>query len=350
MHKPWQGKLAVVVIVAVGVALASGAYAWWTMQGEALKERLQGAGAADWDEDKAVDELNAIAHHFQEALAEQKDTSPMLGPAQRLVEKHPNFPEARTLLAQVLRVQGRRSEAIEQLERSLALNARQPNIHEMIGQLYLEEQNPDRALYHFSQAMSIEPANAKFRLLVAQVHIMRQDYDPARQMLLHTLNLDSSQHKAYAMLSDLYARQNRLDLALSQIQRAIETTPITERDMQVQYIRTRAMLLRRANQPREALLVLQALTPGERAHERVMADMATCHAMLGQPEQAAILYELAFQDNPADFAMLEEATRWRIKAGDLSQAEKYLDMLRRLTPRASSIPELENQITQRRDS
>jgi Tfp pilus assembly protein PilF len=76
----------------------------------------------------------------------------------------------------------------------------------------------------------------------------------------------------------------------------------------------------------------------------VMSDLAISHAMLNQFEEAASLYEHAFADNPADFYMLEQAATWRIKARDVVRAEKYLDMLRRYTPRASSIPELEKQI------
>lgn len=339
-----RGTLAVVVIVTIGLVLAFVAYGWWSMQAEAMRGMAERPTAES--DQTALEELSAIATLFEEAIAEKKPVEPMLAPAQRLVEKYPDFAEARTLLGQILRVQGRLAESIEQLEMSLKLNPQQPNLHEMAGQIELERGELDRAAHHYRQAISLRPEDTRYRLFLAQVQLTQKDYDGARKTLLQALSINSSEHKAYAMLSDLYARQNKLELALDQIQKAIENTPILERELQVQYIRNRSMLLRRANRPEEALLALESLTPKERANLAVLADMATCWGMMGQPREAALMYAEAYQNNPADYYMLEKSAEWWIRANDREQAEKFINRLRRFTPQSNALAELEKKLAQ----
>src|SRR5690606_26904978 len=115
---------------ALGLILAAVTYGWWSMQGQAQKQRQQ-QGAVN--QQAALEEHNAIAEVFQDAIAENKDTAAVLAKARELVRRYPRMHEARRLLGQVLRVRGHRDEAIAELEESLRLNAQQPNLHEMLG-------------------------------------------------------------------------------------------------------------------------------------------------------------------------------------------------------------------------
>lgn len=337
-----RGMIVVVAIVTIGLVLGCVTYTWWSMQGDALRSRNQ--GSAEGEQPSAMEEFSAVAALFEEAVAENKSTEPMLAPAWKLVEKYPEFPEARTLLGQILRVQGRLEESVTQLEMSLKLNPQQPNLHEMVGQIELEREQFDRAAHHYKQAIALRPRDTRYRLFLAQTQLRQGDHDGARKTLLQALNINSAEHKAYAMLSDLYARQNRPELALTQIQKAIENTPILERELQVQYIRNKSMLLRRANRPEEALLTLEALSPSERANLQVLADMATCWGMMGQPAEAALMYAEAYQNNPADFYMLEQSAAWWIKANNREQAEKFINRLRNFTPQSNALADLERKL------
>jgi tetratricopeptide (TPR) repeat protein len=281
-------------------------------------------------------------------VAENQDVRSMVGPAEQLAARYAEYAPAHTLLAQVYRVAGRIDDSIHALDRSLELDPEQANVHEMAGQMELSQERFDNALAHFSQAAGMEPRETKYQLFIAQVYIVQQQYDQARQLLLRALALDSSQHKAYAMLSDLYARQNKTDLALDQMQKAIDHTSISERDMQVVYIRNKSRLLRRANKPSDALLALEALSAEESADMAVVEEIATCWAMMGEFATAAEIYEEGFFHNHNDFELLERAAAWRIKAGDTDRAAKYLEIIRRNDPRSPAIADLEEQLAEPR--
>jgi len=250
------------------------------------------------------------------------------------------------LFGQVLAQQGDSERSYEQLSASLDLDPRQPQVQVLAGTLAEVIGKLDRAAWHYSQAISLEPGSASHRLRLANVYFKQQDYDQARRQALDALRLNSDEHRAYAILADIFANQNKLDLALQETVKAIDHTPPDDRTSLVIYTRKRGILLRRANRPEEALQVLTALFPAEKRQDDVMADIATCWMMLGQPINAAGVYEEALKSDPTAWRWEAEAARWRIKAGDLEGAGAHIKAIRLLNPRAPVIAELEEQLRQ----
>ena len=317
----------------------------WLRSQETVPTDPEAAGSVAWDQNAAAIELDELQQWFNEVASENGPVGAVTDAAQRLVERYPKYDAAHTLLGQVLVYQGRFEEAYERFKLSLTLNGQQPELHLLAGTLSLKLNQIDKATGHYSMAVGLDATNSRYRVHLAQAYIKQHKYEEARAALLEALRIDSSMHGAYALLADLYAQQNRSALAITQIQRAIEQTPVSERATQVIYIRRKSQLFRRNNQPDEALMALGTLTALERADPQIMKEIALCWSLQNQPENAATMYEQAMVQNPTHWPLVAEAARWRIKAGNTDIARKHLTTLRQINPRAQAIAELEAQLS-----
>lgn len=304
------------------------------------------APASDADAPAAADPQAqaAVAEASQKfaALMEHGgETTPILGETRQLVERYPTSAAARTLLAQVLLVRGQLEEAYEQLERSLTLDPRQPEARLLAGTIALQRGDATAAQRHYSEAIGLEPGEPRYRMHLAQAYLAQHQHDQARDALRDALVLDSSLHTAHAALADVYAEQGKVSLALEQIRRARDLLGTADEDRRVVYARRYAALLRRDNQPGEALRVLLELPPKRHFDPGVMQDLARTWMMLGQPERAAGHYEQALVLDPSNDAAAAAAAHWHLEAGQVDAARQAIARLRQINPRAETLPQLE---------
>jgi len=339
-HAPGQASRGILTaLAAVFVAVLLVASIYWSRRGQPA----DGAGSVPFDPCVAREELESVGQRVNRALADGAISDVLIAEVRAVVERYPKFAAARTLWAQVLLVKGESSGAYEQLQRSLELDPAQPEIHQLAGAVAEKLGRLDRAGWHYAQAIALDGQRTDYRLKLANVYLRQQQPERARELMLEALRLDSGQHLAYAMLADLYASQNKIDLALDQIQKAIEHTPVAQRSKQIGYVRTRASLLRRANRPQDSLQVLNSLSPRERFDPAVLADVAVSWAMLGQPGKAALEYEAALEAEPTRALWAVEAARWQLKAGNRSAAAAHLATARALDSSAPSLADLDVQ-------
>lgn len=293
-----------------------------------------------YDREAALVALDQAAVKVNAMLAESD-----VGPAVEklvgdLVERYPAFPEARTLLAQVLIRRGDTEAAYAQLARSLALEPAQPNIRELAGTVALNLGHMDEAADHFAAAIQTDPAETRYRLSLANVRLKQGRFDDARKELATVIRLDADEHRAYALLADVHAQQGALPEAMAQLAHAVQRVPEDDRRSLIAYTRKRALLLRRAGRPRDALQAFVSLYPAEREQLAVLGDIAICWDMLEQPGRAAEAYEQAFQKEPTQWPLMAEAARWYQRAGDHGAVTRCLDIVRTLNPRAPVLDEL----------
>jgi predicted Zn-dependent protease len=260
---------------------------------------------------------------------------------EQLVRRYPNYAPAHEKLALLYLSLGQNRPALEELERCLELNPLQPNIQELAGNRAMELKLYERAEFHYRHWLGQQPKLVKPRLMLALALTEQNQFDAAQKILLQTLQLDSSSHQAYAMLSDIFARQNKLPLALGQIDKALQQVPKDNRTYVLQYTRTKARLLLRDNRGMEALQTLRTLPGKEQMDIAIMDDMATCLAMTNQPELAAMMFERHSHIDPTDDRVVARAAHWYIQAHDKTHAQAMIEQLRRLDPQASEISSLE---------
>ncbi|MCC6581418.1 MAG: tetratricopeptide repeat protein [Phycisphaeraceae bacterium] len=342
-----SGTWAVVVIVVTALLATWGARVYW--QGvarrtwPATQPATQPATASTGEQ--ADKDLEALRETYVQ-VRQQGSLDSVVKAAREQIRRHPQHAASHLYLGQLLVDLRQYDEALDSLARCLELNPNQQDVQVMAGNLALMVRRIDDAEQHFRQAIALSPRSGRYRLHMAQVHLARDDEDQARLDYLEALRLDSALHEAYCGLSDLFARQGNLVSALTQIQKAIEATPAGERTRQVVYIRKKANLLRRDNQPAQALQTLQSLTTTEKQDLGVLEETATCWMLLGQPRRAAEAFELAGSYDPMNWRYPASAARWRIKAGDFDAADRHIDALRRIDAALPAIRELQDMLDQ----
>jgi len=290
------------------------------------------AGDPVWDAARAREELDTLAESLMGLSNRDEPLDGMITAARRLVERYPKFPEGRAFYGQVLMLSGDADGAIEQFNLSLDLNRQQAGTHLLLGTLYLQTDRPVEAAKAFDNAVGLDPTNASYRLHLAQAHLELDDHDKARREFLEVIRHAPEAHQAYAGLSDLYMRQNKPDLALNQLDRAIENVPENQSRIKTLYLRKKAMAFRRGNDPEAALLVLQSIPFDQRQSPAILEEMAVSWAMLGQPEKAADLYKTALAMDPLSTDLLAGAIRWYDKAGNTQQRDRFIRTMQRTDP------------------
>lgn len=339
MMKPLRIVIAIVVVAASAIGFA----AWLKSRTPATSpDAAQSAppAATPSDESLAAAELDLLQQKLSAVIQHKRNPAAVLDEARALVGRYPDSASAHVTLAQVAAIAGLQQEALDHLAKSLELNPNQPETHDFAGSLALRLGDHTAAQRHFSQAMSLMPAEPKYRLHLAAAQLKADRFDEARQSILQALRTDSSSYQAYGLLSDLYAQQNKVDQALDAINRALELAG-DKAEYRDPYMRRKSALLRRGNRPDEALAVLRQL-PAKRWLERDVADeFAQTYMLMNRPEKAAEHYEAILPLDPlADWAA-EKAAQYHLKANQRPEAQRALDTLRRINPHAPSIPELE---------
>ncbi len=284
--------------------------------------------------------LEILGDQFNQAAENGRDMQPLIDQIQKLIADHSDSAEAHTLHGQMLLQAERPADALAAFQASLKLEPRNAALNQMAGNLAANLKDFEAARHHYEQAMSIEPNTGKHAVSLANLQVKLDEDDPAIETLLTALRRDSGLHSAYALLSDIYAKKNKLQLALDQIQRAIDTAPESSPNTRTVYVLKRASLLRRDNQPAESLAALNALTPEAHLQPTVLRDTATSWAMLGKPEMAAELYERVLSADPSSAHAAAQAAGWRIKTGELDIANQHIKTLRRINPRDESLADL----------
>jgi len=338
------GRLATLLLIAaVGLVIAGGVYLSSRSGGDGSETdntaapRAEGAGSVTgenqaWDTARAEEELDALVEAFTGINNRGEAMDGLVRAARQLVERYPRFAEGRAFYGQMLMLVGRTDPAIEQFKLSLDLDRQQPGTHLLMGTLYLQTDRPVEAAKAFDQAVSLEPTNASYRLHLAQAHLDLEEYDKARRAFLEVIQHNPEAHQAYSGLADLYLKQNKTGLALTQLERAIEHVPDEQEHIKTLYRRKKAAALRRDNDPEGALLVLQAIPFAQRQSPAILEEMATSWAMLGKPERGADLFKTALAMDPLNTDLLAGAIRWYDKAGNEEQRDRFARMLERTDP------------------
>lgn len=329
--------IAVVVVVALLGVMAL----WGPGRGASQQAVPDSAGSTPPDAASLDAELAELGDMFALVMDNKREAQPLIDRIDRLLADHPDTAGAYTLRGQVLIYAGRRDEALASLERSLELQPRQAQVQVLAGSAAMGLERYEEAIKHYTTALSIEPENGVNAVYLANVQQRVGLDDEAVTTLLTALRRDSKLHSAYALLSDIYAKQNKVSLALDQIDRAIESAEEKNTPARTAYTIKRAALLRRDNRPAEAIAALEALPPEVRFRPDVLRDTATGWAMLGKPGMAAELYEHVLTADPSSDLAAAEAARWWIKADNSDAARRNLQTLRRINPRHEAVNELD---------
>ena len=332
---PW------LILVVVVLGLLGALAIWGPGRGTTGSVDTKSDSGATADSKGIADELETLGDRFIQASENGRDIQPLIDRVEGLIAKHGDSAEAHTLHAQMLLEAGRPGEGLKAFEAALAVQPREARVHQMAGDLAMNLGQYEVARHHYEQALSIEPGSGRYAVSLANLQFKLHEDDRAVATLLTALRRDSKLHGAYMLLSDIYAGQNKLGLALDQAGRAIDSVPAGDTRTRSIYVVKRAALLRRDNRPAESLAALQGLALQGGLESLILRDTARSWGMLGKPGMAAEVYERVLRADPSSDLAAAEAARWRIKAGDLEAARKHVEALRRINPRHEALEGLD---------
>ncbi len=335
---PWLVASAVVLALLGAMAL------WGTGRGTPQPAGPDTTKPTPGETDSLDAELAELGDRFAQVMDNNRDAQPLIDRIDRFLADHPDVADAHTLRGQVTIYARRPKEALASLERSLELEPRQAEVRVLAGSAAMGLEHYEQAIKHYETALSIDPGKAINAVYLANAQQRIGEDDLAVTTLLTALRRDSRLHSAYALLSDIYAKQNKVALALDQIGRALENAQAENTAARTAYTLKRAALLRRDNRPAEAIAALEALPPQARVTPDVLRDTATGWAMLGKPAMAAELYERVLAVDPSNDLAAAEAARWWLKADNPDAARRNLQALRRINPRHEAVNELDVQL------
>jgi tetratricopeptide (TPR) repeat protein len=240
----------------------------------------------------------------------------------RAAQKFPEDQEIRLRLARTLIFQERWNDALEQYERAITIGPALATIHSDAGTVASKARLDDRALFHFSKAMSIEPKEPRYPLYLAMIHLRKGDDAKAMATLVGVVRLDPGIAEAWGTMAQLMLKENNLTIAEQHARKARELQPASPRWRHVL-----AQIVKRDNRPQEAIDLLRGLTSQEQVTEPgLLATLAESYGMVGNPTAAAMLYGNAIGWRSGDPELHYQAAVWARRSGDLRGARLRVNM------------------------
>lgn len=184
--------------------------------------------------DKAVDFVGWLNHDFADDpevlyLSAHVYSDLSTRASQRLLTTAPGSPQAHQLNAEVLELQEKLSEAVEEYRRVLALNPRLPGIHYRIGRLLLAGPRGattlDDARREFEEELKIDPGNAAAEYELGEMARQARQWDRAIEHFGRAAELEPDFTEALIGLGKSLVSAGRAQDAIAPLEKAVKLQP-----------------------------------------------------------------------------------------------------------------------------
>jgi Flp pilus assembly protein TadD len=155
---------------------------------------------------------------------------------------------------------GHYDEARQHLEVAYKLAPGNPDVNDMLGELYIATKEYDKAAQYLQRALSLEPENPSANADIGYLHVQQKDYAAAEASLQNAIGLSPQNWFPHWLLGIAYLREGRYEDARQQATAAI--TVSKGRAPDAQYLLGESLaLLGRNDDAVKALQVLLKNTP-----------------------------------------------------------------------------------------
>jgi len=146
--------------------------------------------------------------------------------ADALPEGSPERREAVQVLGLSYYLAGRLREALPLLEKTRQWARDNRELGHVLGLVYIQTQQPDKARAVIAETFGVEPLSAAAHLYTAQLMIRLEFHEAAGAELTRALAVDPRVPQAHALLGQLAVFRARLDEAVALFRKAIEISPL----------------------------------------------------------------------------------------------------------------------------
>ena len=311
---------------------------WWVliilMSGRG--DEGKGAAGSTVDYKMPLEELKALGDKYKELIGATEDLRLWLKSVDQLVKQYPDDERLASLYAHGLCEVQEWERAFVYFEKSLAVNAEQPELLANAGTCARNLNKYDEAEKMYLHAIKLRPGKKFFKVLLAKLFVYQGKLDEAEAMLVKVIDevdleageseSDKYLHRAYYVRSELHkARKMYTEAVMDTLQAINLTTGVKDVDDHERYKRWQADLYRIDNNAMASLTLLQRLRADTRHSLEVLAEIATSYDLLGQPFKAGEAYaEVLIRYRQDDGKLAEHAADWFLKAGEADWRQNIL--------------------------
>ncbi len=143
----------------------------------------------------------------------------------RVLERDPEFSQARNNLANVLASKGKINEAISYYEECLRLDPEFAEAHNNLAIILIHKGRLDEAITHYQESIRIEPETAETHYNLGVTFLTAKRLDEAAECFVEALRLKPNMAEAYSNLGNTFLNQNKVEEAVQYYQKALSIKP-----------------------------------------------------------------------------------------------------------------------------
>lgn len=162
--------------------------------------------------------------YFGEALAEGGEIDAAIEHYQAALAIDPDYPDAMYLLAKLYRDRGDLKSAIALLERHAKIEPK-GTAHHVLGEIYLEQGQNDRAIDEFKLDLATDGSCYESRVNLAGVYLDQDQVQDAREQYEQSLLYHPADGRALKGLGRAYLRLGDYELAVGTLRNAQDLAP-----------------------------------------------------------------------------------------------------------------------------
>lgn len=155
--------------------------------------------------------------YYQLALLEfkAKKLDEALRYADKALQEQPNFLPALQLIVGINQDQKQPDKALAAVRRTLARSLKNPQLHQMLGELLLIQKQPQAAVAPLEEALTLNPRQVSALQLLALAYLQMQDSDTALQQLEAKVADPKASPIFSLVLATVYEQEQKFDKAIT---------------------------------------------------------------------------------------------------------------------------------------
>lgn len=231
------------------------------------------------------------------------------------VRQYPADQDLRLAFGDYMMSRNRLPEAYEQYLTAIGLGPVPARVEFAAGTLANMNGQTEEAAAHYAAAMRTDPNTPEYPLYLASVQAKMNQVSQAKASLAIAGRLAPERAEIWGMLGQLLLQENKLDLALQQIEHARQLEP-----NEPAWALMEARVRKRTGDPERALDLLSAMPQSVLDDPATLEMLAECYGMLGRPGDAASRYIDAAERFPRDADIAFDAAQWLERTGERDEA------------------------------
>ena len=256
-----------------------------------------------------------------------------------IVQRLPEFHEARHDLARLLIDNGEVEHAVEILDIGLSQSAAQPSLLYMKGIALMQQQKFANALHCFKEVEKVQGLSTPLVLNIAMLYRELNMLEDGVKLLQEWLQSHASEAALYSLLAELYMEKQEWSMALSLLQQGLQ---IDTSQFFMQYLT--GVVYSRLKRWMEAIPVFRALLERDASNDTIMHELGYAYMQVNHLEGAIDLLLKCFERNSVSVDVLFDLAQAYAQVPDFAKALFYAEKAVAIDPYDASLKELIQEI------